>query len=128
MINHKRIFLLIAAISGFIWVALGAMTGHNVFSDIHASYFNKAHRYQIVHTLALLTTTVFPNNVLSSWWYLTTGYLWSLGLCCFCGSLYIMAFVSSLDIRFVVPIGGIAFLLGWMMLFVTAYTTSTRNV
>ena len=52
---EKRVFLLFAALSGFWWVALGAMAGHGLFSEgLHAEYFDKAHRYQIVHTLALL--------------------------------------------------------------------------
>ena len=35
----------------------------------------------------------------------------------FCGSLYWMAFAGTPDLRLVVPVGGIAFLLGWAMLF-----------
>lgn len=117
---EKRVFLLFAALSGFWWVALGAMAGHGLFSEgLHAEYFDKAHRYQIVHTLALLALVSLP----PSWPLLlrrTAGFLWILGLFAFCGSLYWMAFTATPDLRLVVPVGGIAFLLGWAMLFFAA--------
>ena len=77
------------------------------------------HRYQIVHTLALLALVSLP----PSWPLLlcrTVGFLWILGLFAFCGSLYWMAFTGTPDLRLVVPVGGIAFLLGWAMLFFAA--------
>jgi len=46
----------------------------------------------------------------------TAGFLWLLGLLAFCGSLYAMAFMPTLNVRMLVPVGGIAFLLGWTML------------
>ena len=61
---EKRVFLLFAALSGFWWVALGAMAGHGLFSEgLHAEYFDKAHRYQIVHTLALLVLIALPQRL-----------------------------------------------------------------
>ena len=33
-----------------------------------------------------------------------------------CGGLYAMAFMPTLNVRMLVPVGGIAFLLGWTML------------
>ena len=89
----KRLFLLFAALSGFLWVTLGA--------------------------LALLALVSLP----PSWPLLlcrTAGFLWILGLFAFCGSLYWMAFTATPDLRLVVPVGGIAFLLGWAMLFFAA--------
>lgn len=117
---EKRVFLLFAALSGFWWVALGAMAGHGLFSEgLHAEYFDKAHRYQIVHTLALLVLIALPQR-LSPLLCRSAGFLWLLGLFAFCGSLYAMAFVPTLDVRPIVPVGGIAFLLGWTMLFFAA--------
>ena len=116
----KRLFLLLAALSGFLWVTLGALAGHGLFNaGQHADFFDKAHRYQIVHTLALLALVSLP----PSWPLLlcrTAGFLWILGLFAFCGSLYWMAFTATPDLRLVVPVGGIAFLLGWAMLFFAA--------
>ena len=86
-----RLFLLVAALSGFLWVSLGAIAGHEVFSGLHASFFDKAHRYQIVCTLALMLLTTLPLRLPLSF-CCDAGLCWLLGLCCFCGSLYVMAF------------------------------------
>ena len=113
---EKRVFLLFAALSGFLWVGLGAIAGHGLFGEgLYAEYFDKAHRYQIVHTLALLILIALPQR-LSPLLCRTAGFLWLLGLLAFCGSLYAMAFVPTLNVRMLVPVGGIAFLLGWTML------------
>lgn len=113
---EKRVFLLFAALSGFLWVGLGAIAGHGLFGEgLYAEYFDKAHRYQIVHTLALLILIALPQR-LSPLLCRTAGFLWLLGLFAFCGSLYAMAFVPTLNVRMLVPVGGIAFLLGWTML------------
>ena len=116
----KRLFLLFAALNGFLWVTLGALAGHGLFNaGQHADFFDKAHRYQIVHTLALLVLIALPQR-LSPLLCRSAGFLWLLGLFAFCGSLYAMAFVPTLDVRPIVPVGGIAFLLGWAMLFFAA--------
>ena len=114
-----RLFLLVAALSGFLWVSLGAIAGHEVFSGLHASFFDKAHRYQIVHTLALMLLATLPLRLPLSFCR-AAGLCWLLGLCCFCGSLYVMAFLGTEEVRYLVPVGGVAFLVGWAMLFIAA--------
>lgn len=115
-----RLFLLAAALSGFLWVSLGAIAGHDVFSALHVSFFDKAHRYQIVHTLALMLLATLPLR-LPLPFCRAAGLCWLLGLCCFCGSLYVMAFLGTEAVRYLVPVGGIAFLLGWAMLFIAVF-------
>ena len=114
-----RLFLLVAALSGFLWVSLGAIAGPDVFGGLHAVYFDKAHRYQIVHTLALMLLATLPLR-LSLPFCRAAGLCWLLGLCCFCGSLYVMAFLGTEEVRYLVPVGGVAFLVGWAMLFIAA--------
>ena len=59
----KRLFLFFAALSGFLWVGLGALSGHGLLNaEQAAEYFDKAHRYQIVHTLALLALVALPTH------------------------------------------------------------------
>ena len=105
-----RLFLLVAALSGFLWVSLGAIAGHEVFSGLHASFFDKAHRYQIVHTLALMLLATLPLR-------LPLSFCRAAGLCWL---LYVMAFLGTEEVRYLVPVGGVAFLVGWAMLFIAA--------
>lgn len=123
----KRLFLFFAALSGFLWVALGALSGHGLFNAGQAAeYFDKAHRYQIVHTLALFALVALPTH-----WPTrlcrTAGFLWLFGLFAFCGSLYAMVFIADWNLRPLVPAGGIAFLLGWAMLFFAACWGETHD-
>ena len=117
--HTAHLFLLVAALSGFLWVSLGAIAGHDVFGGLHAVYFDKAHRYQIVHTLALMLLATLPLR-LSLPFCRAAGLCWLLCLCCFCGSLYVMAFLGTEEVRYLVPVGGVAFLVGWAMLFIAA--------
>lgn len=116
MMRIHRYFLLFVAGSGFLWVVLGAMAGHHVFAELQASYFEKAQRYQIVHTLALFALAALPYPRLSIHLYLWTGILWIFGIVCFSGSLYIMALSSTHMLRYIVPVGGTAFLFAWLAL------------
>lgn len=111
----RRYFLLFVACSGFLWVMLGAMAGHHVFLALQAVYFEKAQRYQIIHTLALFILTALPYR-LSARLYFWTGILWITGIVCFSGSLYIMALCATQKLRYIVPVGGTAFLFAWLLL------------
>ncbi len=105
----------IAAFSGGLWVLFGAMAGHGALEGLAQSYFDKAHRYHIVHTLMLffLAQWDLPGLRWVSRFFL-------LGIVCFSGSLYLMS-VSDWPLRFVVPVGGVAFLTGWGLLAVKSY-------
>ncbi|MDO5090434.1 MAG: DUF423 domain-containing protein [Cardiobacteriaceae bacterium] len=114
MLEKERIWLLLWALSGFLWVALGAATGHEPLPAVAAVYFEKAQRYHIIHTLAAMVLLALP--VCGKRWILS---LWLAGVLCFSGSLYAMV-LTGLPLRYVVPVGGVAFLGGWLGLAVVA--------
>ena len=81
----------------------------------------KAARYNMYHALAMLvvacTLTQWPGQVsLLSW----AGWLFTIGIVLFSGSLYVMAF-SSLRLGLVTPLGGITFILGWILMAIAAW-------
>ena len=51
---------IIAALSGFLWLLFGALSGHDALDDKAQAYFTKAHEYHIVHTLALFWLSGLP--------------------------------------------------------------------
>lgn len=114
MDKNLRNYWAILAFSGLLWVMAGAATGHQALPGTAAVYFEKAHRYHIIHTLAgmALCLAPLPGKV----WTLR---LWMTGIVLFCGSLYAMTF-SPLPLRYVVPAGGVAFLGGWALMFAFA--------
>ncbi|MTI15307.1 DUF423 domain-containing protein [Sansalvadorimonas verongulae] len=114
-----RSFLITAAISGFLVVALGAFGAHALaasFSAYQLNIWDKAVNYQMFHTVALGLVAVLalfssdkPNRTL-----LWAGRFFTTGIVLFSGSLYLLAITEIRKLGMVTPLGGVAFLLGWL--------------
>ncbi|SUO98207.1 DUF423 domain-containing protein [Suttonella indologenes] len=100
----------IVGISGaLLWLIIGAATGHYTMPPQEAVWMEKAQRYHIVHALALLWLSgQSPARA-------KVAMLWSFGALLFSGSLYLMV-LTGLPLRYVVPVGGVSMLLGWILL------------
>lgn len=113
---------IIAALSGFLWLLFGALSGHNVLHGKAQEYFIKAHEYHIVHTLALFWLSGMPGR---GWQRIAI--LWLVGILFFSGSLYLMS-IFSLPLEWLVPVGGTSLLSGWLVLIVMLWRQETgRN-
>ncbi len=114
-----KYFLVIAAFSGLSSVALGAFGAHalkgKLAPDLMAVY-QTAVQYHFYHTLSLLAVAMlllqFPrHSVLAA-----SGGCFTVGLVLFCGSLYALAFSGVRWLGAITPLGGLAFMLGWLAL------------
>jgi uncharacterized membrane protein YgdD (TMEM256/DUF423 family) len=115
-----RIFVAIASALGFLAVALGAFGSHGLAAHFEAnpdlqSPFDTATRYHMYHTLALLAVawaiTRWPGPALQ--W---AGWLFVAGIVIFSGSLYALSLTGIKWLGAITPIGGVAFLAGWVLL------------
>lgn len=112
-----RTFTLLAVLSGFLAVALGAFGAHALKSSLNASFYQAyqtAVEYQFYHTLVLLfltRATGLKHSLLS-----LSGWSFILGILLFCGSLYLMAITGVRSLGMITPLGGVAFLVGWGVL------------
>ena len=110
--------LRLAAISGFLVVALGAFGAHGLKSVLQThqtlEIWEKAVLYHALHTLVLLALSLQP--------MIARGVILSFlcGILLFSGSLYIMAVTNMRWLGAITPLGGIGFLLGWAWLFISA--------
>lgn len=118
-----RLFLLLGSITGFAGVAAGAFGAHVLRDRLGAremEVFETAVRYQLVHALALCiaawacTRSAGPFAPAAGWFYLA-------GTVLFCGSLYALALGGPRWLGPVTPLGGLAFLAGWISLAVAAW-------
>lgn len=113
-------FMVLAAINGFLGVALGAFAAHslaNYFSDkprLEAN-FKTGVQYHFYHGLALLGVAWAASQWTSSLIPLA-GWLFLLGIILFSGSLYVMALTGKRWLGAITPLGGLAFLAGWACL------------
>lgn len=110
--------LTIAAIFGFLAVALGAFGAHalkSALSDYGQSIWEKAVLYQMFHTLALFLLMALK-DVIRPGQLALTGWLFIAGIVLFSGSLYLLAFTQKSWLGTITPLGGVAFLAGWGVL------------
>jgi uncharacterized membrane protein YgdD (TMEM256/DUF423 family) len=117
-----RTFMLIAALAGFIGVALGAFGAHGLRSRLGPemlAIFETGVRYQLYHALALLAIASLMDR-LNGWLITTTAWLFVTGIVLFSGSLYALALTGVTVLGAITPLGGLAFLGGWACLAIAA--------
>tara|TARA_Y100000782_G_C10132787_1_gene243665 strand:- start:208 stop:621 length:414 start_codon:yes stop_codon:yes gene_type:complete len=127
-----RFYLLISALSGVLSVALGAFGAHGlkkvVTTDMLITFQTGVH-YQFIHTLALLALSILlllPATKAVSSLLKWSANLMIVGIALFSGSLYTMTFMSVSGgfpawLGPITPIGGLAFIMGWIFLMVAAF-------
>jgi uncharacterized membrane protein YgdD (TMEM256/DUF423 family) len=117
-----RTFLLAGAVEGFIAVALGAFGAHGLrgrLSPDMLAVFETGVRYHMYHALALLLTGAVAGR-LDGRAIVAAGWLFVAGIVLFSGSLYVLAATGVTALGAITPIGGVAFLAGWVCLAVAS--------
>jgi uncharacterized membrane protein YgdD (TMEM256/DUF423 family) len=111
-------WLAIAAVNGALAVGFGAFGAHGLSNriDAHAlSIFETGARYHMYHALAIGLSALagraggqpFANFAAASF---------LAGIVLFSGSLYLLALSGTKALGMVTPFGGLAFLVGWLLL------------
>ncbi|GIU45055.1 membrane protein [Shewanella sairae] len=123
-------FLLLAALSGFIAVALGAFGAHglkNVAPADLIAIFNLGVEYQFYHTFALIAVA-FAGHWIKSRLLDWAGYMFIAGMILFSGSLYMYALIGAKWTGPVTPMGGVCFLLGWLFIAVAVWRNRVKEL
>jgi uncharacterized membrane protein YgdD (TMEM256/DUF423 family) len=106
-----------AALLGLTAVALGAMAAH-IVTDAQASRaLERAALYQLIHAVVLLYASGRSGSSA-----LFARALLLVGTVLFCGSIEVKYLLSLTAATNLAPIGGVALMIGWMMLGVSALT------
>ena len=113
-----KTFLWIGALAAFIGDALGAFGAHGLrgrLSPESLNVFETGVRYQMYHAFGIfivaIALTRFGGSMVR-----TAGWLFTLGIVVFSGSLYALALTGVRTFCAITPIGGLAFLGGWALL------------
>jgi uncharacterized membrane protein YgdD (TMEM256/DUF423 family) len=110
-----NVWLLIAAINGFLAVAAGAFGAHGLQGrlDAHSlEVFETGARYQMYHALAMGVAALAMRGAAAGAAQAAAGFF-LVGIVLFSGSLYILALTGIRGFGIVTPFGGLAFLIGW---------------
>ncbi|SDT08632.1 Uncharacterized membrane protein YgdD, TMEM256/DUF423 family [Halopseudomonas litoralis] len=111
-----KVLLLLAALSGFTGVALGAFAAHALRSRLPEKMlgvFQTGVQYQLWHTAALIGVALLLLRWPESALFKASGALFVVGILLFSGSLYLMT-LGGLRLGMVTPIGGVCFLAAWV--------------
>jgi uncharacterized membrane protein YgdD (TMEM256/DUF423 family) len=113
-----RIFFALGAISACVGVAAGAFGAHALKSRLNAemlAVFETGVRYQMYHAFGLMAVawalSRWPGNLMA-----TSGWLFIAGTILFSGSLYLLSLTGHRWLGAITPLGGLAFLAGWLCL------------
>tara|TARA_B100001123_G_C15191145_1_gene979431 strand:- start:327 stop:692 length:366 start_codon:yes stop_codon:yes gene_type:complete len=119
----ERMFFAIGSISAFLGVAAGAFGAHGLKNRLTSEMleiFEVGVRYQMYHAFGLLVTawsiTQWPQGH-----GVTAGWLFVVGTIIFSGSLYVLSISGIRSFGAVTPLGGLAFLAGWIYLVRTVW-------
>jgi uncharacterized membrane protein YgdD (TMEM256/DUF423 family) len=119
-----RVFLGLGAVSAALAVALGAFAAHGLRSRVSAEalqIFETGARYQMYHALGLVAVAWaaarWPGG-----WASAAGWLFVIGTVLFAGSLYLLVVTGVRALGAITPVGGLAFILGWLALAWAVYS------
>ena len=106
--------------SGFaaLGVIVGAFGAHALKTHISPDMlmtFEVGVRYQIYHALGLIAVS-WAASQWNSQLISVAGWLFVVGIVIFSGSLYILSLTGIRWLGAITPIGGLAFILGWLFL------------
>jgi uncharacterized membrane protein YgdD (TMEM256/DUF423 family) len=113
-----RLWIALAAITGFLAVAFGAFGAHglkNTLSPERLGWIDTATRYAFWHALAILAVAIMfqLQRGMPLWSLEIAAWSFVVGIVLFSGGLIVMALADWRGLGAIVPIGGVAFLIGW---------------
>ena len=104
--------------AGFTGVALGAFGAHGLKARLALemlAVFETGVRYQLYHAFAMVAAAWawarWPHRLVGA-----AGTVFAVGIVLFCGSLYLLALTGARWLGMITPLGGLAFLAGWLCL------------
>lgn len=125
-----RVFLFAGALNAMLAVLLGAFGAHALrgrLSSAMLAVYHTGNQYHFYHALGLLAVGLVaayhPTSPLVKW----AGGLMIGGIILFSGSLYVLAITGATRLGAITPIGGLAFIIGWLLLAIAVLKASTGS-
>ena len=127
-----KLFLMAAALSGALSVALGAFGAHGLRARVESGaleprlldVWHTAAQYQMYHALALCAVAwVITQHTAggSNTPGVVAGWAFIVGTLLFSGSLYTMTLTGVRWLGAITPLGGAAMIVGWIALAIASY-------
>lgn len=112
-------------------VMLGAFAAHGLKHSLDSysmGVFQTAVEYQMHHGIGILVVAVlYGFKSFSSRWLSYAAIAFITGCLLFSGSLYLLALSGVKWLGAIAPIGGVAFLLGWLLIIMSAIKSAVNS-
>ena len=124
-------FLCLAACCALTGVGLGAFGAHglkNLLTPAMLEVYKTGVTYQMWHALGLGLIAVFRQHAPDEKYLVWAGWLMFAGVLLFSGSLYLLALLNLKWLGMITPLGGVAFLLSWLLVALFAAKPVTQSI
>ena len=111
---NRRLWMTLAAASGFVGVAAGAFGAHGMSDPTAKDLMRTGSTYEFVHALAAILASTFMRAGADGARVAPAFFL--AGTALFSGSLYALALGAPRWTGIITPFGGLLFLTGWAVL------------
>lgn len=118
-----RRYAIIGSLNMLLSVALGAFGAHIMQARLtpeRMATYETAVQYHMAHALGLLLIAILADKLADQKKVQWSARLLLTGMIIFSGSLYLLCFTGFSMLGAITPIGGVAFLIGWLMLALAA--------
>ena len=118
----QTIFIVLGALLAALAVGLGAIGGHALKSQLspeQLATYHTAVQYQMYHAIGLLLVGLL-GVYHQSYWFDGAGWAMLVGIILFSGLLYAWLVTGRRFCVYPVPVGGVAFIVGWVLMAIGA--------
>jgi uncharacterized membrane protein YgdD (TMEM256/DUF423 family) len=112
--SSARVLLTLAALSGLLSVAMAARAAHGGGDPQVAEWLRTGSTYEVIHALAVFAAMFVAAQ--GGRRAPTAAVLFLVGQLLFSGGLYALAFGAPRALAMGIPVGGLAFMAGWLVL------------
>lgn len=121
----KNIWIAAGGLFGLIGVALGAFGAHglrDIISPEMLETYKTGVLYELIHAPVILAIGLFGNTG-----FFKSAVFLSIGIILFSFSLYVYSLTGLKFLAMITPIGGVSFLIGWLLIIVAGYSMNKEK-
>lgn len=122
----KTNWIAIGGVFGLIGVALGAFGAHGLKESLSPELmetYKTGVLYHLIHAVVILAIGLLANPK-----FYKSALFFSLGIILFSFSLYVYSVTSIKALAMITPIGGVCFMIGWLLVIFTAIKMKKESV
>ncbi|MCT8140045.1 DUF423 domain-containing protein [Anaerobacillus sp. CMMVII] len=119
-----KLFLIIGSINMVLAVGLGAFGAHGLQGKLTTrmlEIYQTGVQYHMIHAIGILIIAIVADRLGSPGMITWAGWSMFIGILFFSGSLYILSISGVKILGAITPIGGVFFMVGWVLLALAAF-------